>query len=329
MTSAKLALYGAIAANVAIAATKLVVAGITGSSAMLSEGIHSSVDTFNGILPLVGLRLSQRPATPEHPFGHGKELYFWSLIVAVLIFGLGGGVSFYEGVQHMRHPQPLHDPTWNFVVLGLAALFESISFTIALRQFLKQAGAAPFWVAIHQSKDPTTYTVLAEDSAALVGLAIAALGIGLSHRLDMPVLDGAASLLIGVLLAAVATFLTWLSRDLLIGEGLRPETARTIRSMALAVPGVRDVGRILSMYMGPDDALVTMDLDFDEGTAAADAALAIADIERRVRLRFPMIKRLFIESGSAPRQQRWSRPDAIRAFNEQTAPSETRARVPT
>jgi cation diffusion facilitator family transporter len=326
MTNAKLAIYGAIAANLAIAATKLVVAGITGSSAMLSEGIHSSVDTFNGMLLLVGIRLSQRPATPEHPFGHGKELYFWSLIVAVLIFGLGGGLSFYEGVQHIRHPQPLHDPTWNFVVLGVAALFESISFAIALRQFLRQADGAPFWEAIHRSKDPTTYTVLAEDAAALAGLAIAALGIGLSHRLDMPVLDGAASLLIGVLLAAVAIFLTWQSRDLLIGEGIRPETARAIRSMALAVPGVRDVGRILSMCMGPDDALVTMDLNFDEGTAAADAALAIVEVEKQVRKRFPMIKRLFIESGSAPLHQRWSRPDAIRAFTEQTATSETPAR---
>jgi cation diffusion facilitator family transporter len=325
MTNAKFAIYGAIAANVAIAATKLVVAGITGSSAMLSEGIHSSVDTFNGILLLVGIRLSQRPATPEHPFGHGKELYFWSLIVAVLIFGLGGGISFYEGVQHMRAPQPLHDPTWNYVVLWVAVVFEGISFAIALRQFLKQAGAAPFWEAIHHSKDPTTYTVLAEDSAALVGLAIAALGIWLSHRLNMPVLDGAASLLIGVLLATVATFLTWQSRDLLIGEGIRPETARAIRSIALAVPGVRAVGRILSMYMGPEDALVTMDLDFDEGTAAADAALAIADVERQVRTRFPMIKRLFIESGSAPLQQRWSRPDAIRSVTEQTATSETPA----
>jgi cation diffusion facilitator family transporter len=328
MTNSKLAIYGAIAANVAIAATKLLVASITGSSAMLSEGIHSSVDTFNGMLLLVGIRLSQRPATPEHPFGHGKELYFWSLIVAVLIFGLGGGVSFYEGVQHIRHPQPLHDPTWNYVVLGVAALFEGISFTIALHQFLKLAGAEPFWEAIHRSKDPTTYTVLAEDSAALVGLAVAAAGIWLSHRYDMPVLDGAASLLIGVLLAVVATFLTWQSRDLLIGEGIRPETARAIRAMALAVPQVRDVGRVLSMYVGPDDALVTMDLDFDEGTAAADAALAIAEVERQVRKRFPMIKRLFIESGSAPLLQRWSRPDAIRTLADTTATPELPASAP-
>ncbi len=235
---------------------------------------------------------------------------------------LGGGVSFYEGVLHIRHPEPLHDPTWNYVVLGAAAIFEGISFSIALRQFLDRAGASPFWEAIQRSKDPTTYTVLAEDAAALAGLAIAAAGIALSHRFDWPALDGAASMLIGVLLAGVATLLTWQSRGLLIGEGIRPETASAIRAIALAVPQVRDVGRVLSMYVGPDDALVTMDLDFDEGTAAADAALAIADVERQVRERFPMIKRLFIESGSAPLLQRWSRPDAIRMPADPTGTSD-------
>ncbi|MDH4391076.1 MAG: cation diffusion facilitator family transporter [Aquabacterium sp.] len=321
LTASKLAIYGAIAANLAIAATKLVVASVTGSSAMLSEGIHSSVDTFNGVLLLVGIRLSQRPATPEHPFGHGKELYFWSLIVAVLIFGLGGGISLYEGVQHIRHPEPLHDPTWNYVVLGAAAVFEGISFTIALRQFLRLADGTPFWQAVQRSKDPTTYTVLAEDSAALLGLAIAAVGIALSHHLAMPALDGAASVLIGLLLAGVAILLVWQSRSLLIGEGIRPETARAIRHIALAQPGVRDVGRVLSMYVGPDDALVTMDLDFDAGTAAADAALAMAEVERHVRERYPMIKRLFIESGSPAQPQRWSRPDAIRTLPDVPAAS--------
>ncbi len=319
MAESKLAIYGAIGANIAIAVTKFTVAGITGSSAMLSEGVHSAVDTFNGLLLLVGIRLSQRPATPEHPFGHGKELYFWSLIVAVLIFGLGGGVSFFEGVQHMRHPEPMRNPTWNYGVLAAAAVFEGISFGIALRLFLKQAGTTPFWEAIHRSKDPTTYTVLAEDAAALAGLAIAAVGIALSHSLDMPVLDGAASVLIGLLLAGVATLLTWESRGLLIGEGIRPETAQAIRELALAQPGVRDVGRVLSMYVGPDDVLVTMDLDFDAGTDAADAALAIGQVERQVRERFPMIRRLFIESGSAPLQQRWSRPDAVRLPDDTTA----------
>ena len=304
------AIYGAIVANVAIAVTKFAVAAITGSSAMLSEGIHSAVDTFNGILLLVGLRLSRRPATPEHPFGHGKELYFWSLIVAVLIFGLGGGVSFYEGVQHIRRPEPLHDPTWNYAVLAAAALFEGASFFIALRQFLKQSGKTPFWEALRRSKDPTTYTVLAEDAAALAGLAIAATGIALAHALNMPQLDGAASLLIGLLLAFVAVVLIRESRGLLIGEGIRPETAQAIRSIALAQPGVRDVGRVLSMYVGPDDVLVTMDLDFDDGTAAAEAGTAIGNVERQVRERFPMIRRLFIEAGAASSQQRWSRPDS-------------------
>ena len=195
--SSKLAIDAAIAANVAIAATKLVVAGIAGSSAMLSEGIHSSV-------------------------------------------------------------------------------FEGLSFVIALRQLRRLAGGTPFWEFAHHSKDPTTYTVLAEDSAALVGLAIAAVGIALSHWLQMPALDGAASVLFGILLAGVAALLAWQSRGLLIGEGIRPETARALRDIALAQPGVRDVGRVLSMYMGPDDALVTMDLDFDAGTETADAARAMA-----------------------------------------------------
>jgi cation diffusion facilitator family transporter len=313
MAKSQVSIYAAIAANVAIAVTKFVVAGITGSSAMLSEGIHSAVDTFNGVLLLVGLKLSQRPATTEHPFGHGKELYFWSLIVAVLIFGVGGGLSFYEGVQHVRHPEPMRDPVWNYVVLGVAAVFEGASFAIALRQFLEQAGDTPFWEALHRSKDPTTYTVLAEDAAALVGLLVAAVGIALSYRFDKPEWDGVASLIIGLLLAGVAVALIRESRGLLIGEGIRPETARAIRSLALEQPKVRDVGRILSMYIGPDDVLVTMDLDFDDGTAAADAAAAIAAVERQVRDRYPMIKRLFIEAGAASARERWSRPDATQA----------------
>ena len=300
MAESKVAIYGAIGANVAIAATKFVVAGITGSSAMLSEGIHSAVDTFNGVLLLVGIRLSQRPATPEHPFGHGKELYFWSLIVAVLIFGLGGGVSFYEGIQHIRHPEPMRDPTWNYVVLALAFLFEGTSFLIALRQFRAQARGRPFWRALEQSKDPTTYTVLAEDSAALMGLAVAALGIYLSHRLDLRQLDGAASVVIGLLLAGVAVLLIGQARGLLIGEGIRPETARAIRSLAMAQPSVSDVGHVLSMYIGPDEVLAIVDVNFKEGTATGEAAEAISAIERQVRARFPMIRRLFIEASEAP-----------------------------
>lgn len=300
MAESRIAIYGAIGANIAIAITKFAVAGITGSSAMLSEGIHSSVDTFNGVLLLVGLRLSKRPPSVEHPFGHGKELYFWSLIVAVLIFGLGGGVSFYEGIEHIRHPEPLGDPTWNYVVLAAAAVFEGTSFLIALRQFRAQAGGTPFWQALDRSKDPTTYTVLAEDSAALAGLAVAALGIYLGHRFDMPVFDGAASMVIGLLLAGVALLLIAQSRGLLIGEGVRPETARAIRELAMAQPSVEEVGRVLSMYIGPDQVLAIVDVNFKDDTDTGEAAEAIAAIERQVRARFPMIKRLFIEASEAP-----------------------------
>src|SRR4051812_33275500 len=196
-SSPNLAVFGAIAANVAIAVTKFIVASVTGSSAMLSEAIHSTVDCFNGVLLLVGLRLSERPPTEEHPFGHGKELYFWSLIVAVLIFGLGGGISFYEGVQHIRHPVAMQDPRWNYLVLGIAFCFEGSSFLLALRQFKRQDQRGPFWRSLHLSKDPTTYTVVAEDSAALIGLIFAALGVYLSHQLNMPAIDGTASILIG------------------------------------------------------------------------------------------------------------------------------------
>ncbi len=300
MAESKVAIYGAIGANVAIAVTKFIVAGITGSSAMLSEGIHSAVDTFNGVLLLVGIRLSKRPPSAEHPFGHGKELYFWSLIVAVLIFGLGGGVSFFEGVQHIRNPEPMRDPTWNYVVLAAAALFEGISFFIALKQFRAQARGLPFWQALDRSKDPTTYTVLAEDSAALMGLAVAALGIYLSHTLNMPALDGVASVVIGVLLAGVAVFLIRQARGLLIGEGIRPETARAVRELALAQPSVEDVGHVLSMYIGPDEVLVVVDVNFKDDVSTGEAGEAIAAIERQVRARFPMIKRLFIEASDAP-----------------------------
>ena len=300
MAESKIAIYGAIGANVAIAATKFTVAGITGSSAMLSEGVHSAVDTFNGVLLLVGLKLSQRPATAEHPFGHGKELYFWSLMVAVLIFGLGGGVSFYEGIQHIRNPEPMTDPTWNYIVLGAAMLFEGISFGIALKQFRGESRGRPFWNALHSSKDPTTYTVLAEDSAALVGLLVAAIGIFLSHELNIPELDGAASVVIGLLLAGVAVLLVRESRGLLIGEGIRPETAREIRRIATAQANVHDVGQILSMYIGPEEVLVTLDLHFEDGTRTDDAAAAMTVIQKEVRQKFPTIRRLFIGAGETP-----------------------------
>ena len=298
LSGTRFVVYGAIVANFAIALTKFVAASITGSSAMLSEGIHSTVDSGNGVLLLVGMKLSQRQATPEHPFGHGKELYFWSLMVAVLIFGLGGGISAYEGVLHMLHPPPLRDPTWNYIVLGAAALFETGSFVIALRQFLQANRGNPFWRSLKSSKDPTTYTVLAEDAAALGGLVVAAIGVYLSHHLDLPIIDGAASVVIGILLAGIAVLLIRESRGLLIGEGVTPETALAIRQIALRNPRVRAADIPLSMYLGPEEILVTLDVNFERDSSADEIVAAVADIEHDIRLRYPKINQIYIEARS-------------------------------
>ena len=295
MAESARAVYGAMAANLAIAITKFTVAGITGSSAMLSEGVHSLVDAGDSVLLLVGLKRSQRPPSQDHPFGHGKELYFWSLIVAVLIFGLGGGISIYEGVLHMRAPEPVRDAAWTYVVLACAAVFESISLGIALRQFRREQPGRPLWQAMRGSKDPTTFTVIAEDSAALAGLAIAAAGIWSSEAFGLPELDGAASVLIGVLLAGVAVLLIRESRGLLVGEGIRPETAAAIRKIAAGEPIVTGVGPILSMYVGAGDALVTMDVTLREQCSTGDAAQSIRRIEQRIRERFPTLRRIYIE----------------------------------
>jgi cation diffusion facilitator family transporter len=296
MADSRIAVYGAIAANVAIAATKFVVAGVTGSSAMLSEGIHSAVDTGNGVLLLIGRRLSERKATPEHPFGHGKELFFWSLIVAVLVFGLGGGLSMLEGIQHIMNPAPMRDPKWNYFVLFAAAIFEGTSFTVALRVFLREKGDRPFWAALHASKDPMTYTVLGEDFAALAGLAVAALGIFISHYYNLPQADGAASIAIGVILAGVAVLLIREARGLLIGEGIRPDTAAAIRELLGRHPLVRSVGPLLSMYIGPEQVLLTLDVEFDPKASAASISKAVRSLEQEIRARFDKITRIYIEA---------------------------------
>jgi cation diffusion facilitator family transporter len=298
MAESKVAVYGAMAANVCIAVTKFAVAGLTGSSAMLAEGFHSVVDTGNSALLLVGIKLSSRKPTAEHPFGHGKELYFWSLIVAVLIFGIGGGLSAYEGIRHMMHPNPLEDAMWNYIVLAAAAVFESISFGIALKQFMQAKGDKPFWRALRTSKDPTVYTILAEDSAALAGLAIAAAGVYASHRLNLPVLDGAASLAIGLLLAVVAIVLVRASRGLLIGEGVSAEAATAIRELALRHPCVREAAQPLSMYFGPNEVLLTLDVQFTPEAEASKIAKAVREIERDIRRQYPKITRIYIEAGA-------------------------------
>ena len=296
MAESNTAVYAAIASNLAIAVTKFVVAGITGSSAMLSEGIHSIVDTGNGILLLVGIKLSHRKPNVEHPFGHGKEVFFWSLIVAVLIFGVGGGISAYEGVLHVMRPSPIENALWSYLTLGLAFLFEGTSFVVAVRQFRRETAGTPFWRALRTSRDPTTYTVMAEDSAALAGLVAAGVGIFASAELGMTRVDGAASIVIGLILAGVALVLIHQARSLLVGAGIQPATAAGIRALALATPGVRTVGAPLSMYIGPNEVLLALDVGFEPDASADEVASSVRKLERAIREKYDKIRRIYIEA---------------------------------
>ncbi len=293
----KTAIFAAIAGNLAIAATKLVAAFFTGSSAMLSEGIHSLVDTGNGWLMLLGFRKSQQPPDANHPFGHGKELYFWSLVVAILIFALGGGMSVYEGIMHLFHPQ-VHSSIWNYLVLGFAIIFESGSFYFAYRAFLQELGGQGVLEAIRTSKDPTTFTILFEDTAALLGLAVAFLGIFLGHQLNNPYLDGVASIVIGAILAVVAVFLAYESKGLLIGEGVDPKTLASIRSIARNDPAVAEVRKSLTMHFSPNEVLLTLELGFKKHLTAEKIAAAVNRLEKKIRDQHPEIKHIFIEAKS-------------------------------
>jgi cation diffusion facilitator family transporter len=295
-SESKTAIFAAIAGNLAIAATKFVAAAFTGSSAMLSEGIHSLVDTGNGALLLLGVRNSKRPPDERHPFGHGMEIYFWSLIVAILIFALGGGMSVYEGVTHIQHPNPIGNPTWNYVVLGLAIVFESISFYFAIKAFRKEKGKQGVWQTIRGSKDPTTFTILFEDTAALLGLVVALVGIFLGHQLNNPYLDGAASITIGVILGAVAGFLAYESKGLLIGEGVSPQVLASIRSIAASEPAVAEVRKALTMHLGPQEVLLTLDIRFQKDLTTHEIAAAIDELEAKIRNRHREVRHIFIEA---------------------------------
>jgi cation diffusion facilitator family transporter len=295
-SESKTAIFAAIAGNVAIAITKLAASFITGSSAMLSESIHSLVDTGNGGLLLLGLHMSRKPADAAHPFGHGKELYFLSLIVAILIFALGGGMSVYEGVTHLTHPPQTHDPTWNYLVLGFAFVFESGSSYFAYKAFRKEMGGQGIFETIHASKDPTTFTVLFEDTAALLGLVVAFVGIFLGHQLHNPYLDGVASIVIGAILATVAAFLAYESKGLLIGEGVDDKILESIRLIAGHDDSVEEVRKSLTMHLSPDDVLLALDLRFKKHLQAEEIAAAIDRIETKIRAAHPEIKRIFIEA---------------------------------
>ena len=269
-TESKKAVIAAIIGNAAIAVIKFVAASMTGSSAMLSEGIHSLVDTGNGALLFLGIKRSSRPPSVTHPFGYGKELYFWSLIVAISIFGIGGGMSIYEGILHIQHPSELTNPTINYIVLGLAMIFESFSFTVAYRAFRTMKGDRRAISAIHHGKDPSLFTVLFEDTAALAGLVVAFVGVFLAHQLDNPYIDGTASIVIGSILCVVAVWLAWESKGLLVGESADPHLVDDVRRFAGDDPVVTGVGAVLTMHLGPEEVLLNLEVEFAPGTPAEE-----------------------------------------------------------
>ena len=294
-SESKTAIIAALAANLAIAIIKFVAAWFTGSSAMLSEGIHSLVDTANEWLLLLGLRTSQQPASVHRPFGYGRELYFWAFMVAVFIFSIGGGLSLYEGYEHLHHPAPLGDPTWNYVVLGLAFCFDGLSCRVALRTFNAQRGSQPFWAAFRKSKDPSVFVVLFEDASDLLGLLIAFLGIFLSHWLHMPALDGVASLLIGLLLLVVAGFLLRETKSLLLGEPAEPNILAYISKLVCAETDIIRADPPLSSYLSPHEILVVLPVEFAPALPAAQLTQVVARLGAAIKAAHPDVQHIFIQ----------------------------------
>ena len=294
-----IAVIAAIAGNILVGIVKFIAAALSGSQAMVSEGIHSIVDSGNGILVLFGLHQSKKESDEDHPFGHGKELYFWTLVVAVLIFAVGGGVSLAEGVSYLRNITPetqLGDPTLSLVVILAAMVIEGVTLSIAIKQFNLARGDMGPIKFIRYSKDPSLYTVVLEDTAAETGLTLALLGVGLGHIFQNPYLDGIASVLIALLLMVVAVILLTETKKLLVGEGLNKPETREVIELVESNPYVVDCGRVLSMYLGPHQLLITIDANFDLESDAVDILRAVDDIEARIYERFPDATRVFIEA---------------------------------
>jgi cation diffusion facilitator family transporter len=302
-SGSKKIIYAALLGNALIAITKFVAAAITGSSAMLSEGIHSAVDTGNQILLLHGLRQAQKPADGLFPFGHGKEVYFWSFVVAILIFAVGAGVSIYEGIRHLLHPQTITDPLINYVVLGFALVFEGAAWSFAMIEFRKEKGQWGYVEAVQRGKDPTQFVVLFEDTAAMLGLLVAAAGIGLAQITGIAYFDGAASILIGLILGATAIWLAYETKGLLIGESANVRVVEGIRALALAEAEVQHVNEVLSMHMGPDNVLLNLSVKFRDQATALNIEAAVTRMEGAIKSEYPEVTRIFIEAESRNPQQ--------------------------
>ncbi|MEZ5828016.1 MAG: cation diffusion facilitator family transporter [Hyphomicrobiales bacterium] len=295
--SSRKVIFAALAANTLIAISKFVAASITGSSAMMSEGVHSVVDTGNQGLLLLGMSRAKRPADARHPFGYGAEIFFWAFVVAILIFALGAGISFYQGVDKLLNPHPITDPLVNYIVLAGAFVFEAFAWVIAYREFRKAQGTKRFSVitAVRQSKDPTIFTVLFEDSAAMLGLVAAAVGVYAASSLDVEWADGAASIVIGAILAGAAVLLARETKGLLIGEAASRQVVSGIREI------IRDNGKVLhinelrTMHLAPHEILLAISVDFADGMSSQAVEKAVSQLEREIKQTYPEVRRVFIE----------------------------------
>ena len=294
--SSSRAIIAALIGNSLIAISKFIAASYTGSSAMFSEGVHSVVDSGNQLLLLYGVKRSKKPADSNHPFGYGKELYFWSFVVAILIFGLGAGICFYEGIHKISSPQPVTNPIINYTVLGLAIIIEGWTCWVAATEFKKSKGDLGWVKAIRRSKDPALFTVLFEDTAALLGLFVALIALTLSEYLNLPVLDAVASLIISFILAVTAGLLAFECKGLLTGEGAGEEVVKGINQIIDESQGIKHVNEVLTLHLGPEDILLNVSLDFEDDLSSGEVEEAISVLESRIKQMFPEIRRVFIEA---------------------------------
>ena len=296
--ASKKVIYAALVGNFLIALTKSAAAVYTNSSAMLSESIHSIVDCGNQGLLLYGIKKSKKPADKAHPFGYGMELYFWTFVVAILIFAVGAGVSLYEGITKVLSPHPVNDIYINYIVLSIAVIFEGAAWYIAYKEFKVSQSDPSLIRSVLKSKDPTIFTVLFEDTAALLGLFTALIGLYLGELLGIPELDGAASIVIGLILASTAILLAYESKGLLLGEAASDDVVRTVEEIVSAKPEITGINETLTMHMGPQDVLLNLSLDFKDDISAADVERAVTEMEQEIKNRLPEIKRIFIEAQS-------------------------------
>jgi len=295
-SGSKKVIYAALVGNTLISITKFFAAFMTGSSAMLSEGIHSLVDTGNQVLLLHGIKQSEKPADEDFPFGYGKEVYFWSFIVAILIFALGGGISIYEGLKHLQNPEPITDPSINYIVLGLALIFEGVAWYFAFKEFTKVKGKWTYLQAIKHTKDPSIFIVLFEDSAAMLGLLVAFIGIALAQYTGIAIFDSIASILIGMILLGTSIWLAYETKGLLIGESANKEVVSRIKRTLIKSSLVEHINEVLTMHMGPEYILANISVDFRNSATAQDIEDTVSQLTSKIKKEFPEIKRVFIEA---------------------------------